>query len=94
MHEGLFPKLKSKGICGKLFDWFQSYLSDRFQRVVIKGQLSYLVQLLAGVPQLGPLLFLIYIDDIIDDIETNILLFADDTSILETIADPVLAFET
>ena len=95
-HEGLFFKLRSKGICGKLYDWFKSYLSDRFQRVVIKGQLSNLVKILAGVPQgsiLGPLLFILYIDDIINDIETNILLFADDTSILEAISHPVLTFE-
>jgi len=95
-HEGLFFKLKSKGICCKLLDWFNSYLSDRFQRVVIKGQFSTWTKILAGVPQgsiLGPLLFLIYIDDIIDDIEANILLFADDTSILEAIANPILSFE-
>ena len=95
-HEGLFFKLKRKGICGKLFDWFKSYLTDRFQKVVIKGQFSKLVNLLAGVPQgsiLGPLLFLIYIDDIIDDIEIDILLFADDTSLLETISNPLLSFE-
>jgi len=95
-HEGLLFKLKCKGICGKLFDWFESYLSDRFQKVVIKGQLSNFIKILAGVPQgsiLGPLLFLIYIDDIINDIESNILLFADDTSILETISNPKLSFD-
>ena len=95
-HEGLFFKLSSKGVCGKLYDWFKSYLSDRFQRVVIKGQFSKWAKILAGVPQgsiLGPLLFLIYIDDIVNDIEANILLFADDTSILETISNPILSFE-
>ena len=95
-HCGLLHKLKSKGITGKLYDWFNSYLSDRFQRVVIKGQFSEWIKILAGVPQgsiLGPLLFLIYIDDIVHDIESDIFLFADDTSLLEQITDPVLSFE-
>jgi hypothetical protein len=95
-HSGLLHKLKCKGIVGKLFDWLKSYLSDRFQRVVIKGQFSEWIKILAGVPQgsiLGPLLFLIYIDDIINDIESNIFLFADDTSLVERITDPVLTFE-
>ena len=95
-HEGLLFKLKCKGVNGKLLEWFRSYLTNRRQRVVIKGQCSKWAYILAGVPQgsiLGPLLFLIYIDDIIKDIESSILLFADDTSIFETISDPVLSFE-
>ena len=95
-HAGLIYKLKCKGICGKLLEWIESYLSNRYQRVVIKGQFSEWIKILAGVPQgsiLGPLLFLIYIDDIIKDIECNMFLFADDTSILEVITDPVTSFE-
>ena len=95
-HEGLLFKLKCKGVNGKLLEWFRSYLTNRRQRVVIKGQCSKWAYILAGVPLgsiLGPLLFLIYIDDIIKDIESSILLFADDTSIFETISDPILSFE-
>ena len=96
MAHSLLLKLHAKGVSGKLLQWLQSYLSDRFQRVVIKGQYSEWSKILAGVPQgsiLGPLLFFIYIDDIINDIESNIFLFADDTSILENITDPITTFQ-
>jgi len=59
-HEGLIYKLQAKGITGILLDWFRSYLSNRYQQVVIRGQCSEWTEILAGVPQgsiLGPLLF-------------------------------------
>lgn len=83
-HDGLIYKLKRIGITGGLLSWFQNYLSDRYQRVVIDGAASPLGRIEAGVPQgsvLGPLLFLVYINDIVDDIQSNIRLFADDTSV-------------
>ena len=64
---------------------FTSYLSDRQQIVVVDGCKSSIRNVSAGVPQgsrLGPLLFIIYINDIIEDIESDILIFADDTSLL------------
>ena len=72
-----------------------NYLTGRKQRVVIKGQASTWHYNSAGVPQgsiLGPLLFLIYVDDIVNDIESQILLFADDTSLFEIISDPLISF--
>ena len=81
-HTGLLFKLKKIGIGGKLLNWFQDYLNNRMQRVVIKNESSEYGNILAGVPQgsvLGPLLFLIYINDLVDNINSNIKLFADDT---------------
>ena len=95
-HEGLIYKLKTKRISGKLIRWFESYLINRVQRVVVKGQASSWEPVSTGVPQgsiLGPLLFLVYVDDIVNDINSNIFLFADDTSLLEPISDPNLSFQ-
>ena len=90
-HKGLLFKLKQIGISGILLKWIESYLTNRRQRVVIGGKKSDWSYISAGVPQgsiLGPLLFLIYINDIIVDIDSEILLFADDTCLLEPVADP------
>jgi len=95
-HDGLIYKLSQKGIRGDLFNLFKSYLSSRVQRTVIKGQNSPWRDVTTGVPQgsiLGPLLFLVYVDDIVKDIQSNILLFADDTSLVEVITDPLLSFD-
>ncbi|MCG8113710.1 MAG: reverse transcriptase domain-containing protein [Candidatus Thiodiazotropha taylori] len=83
-HKGLLAKLKHYGISGRLLHWFESYLSNRYQRVVLPGGKSEWLQIRAGVPQgsiLGPLLFIIYINDIVHAIHSNIRLFADDTSL-------------
>ena len=64
--------------------WFSSYLSGRKQQVVFNGKFSEWVEVLAGVPQgsiLGPLLFLIYINEIVKRIGGSIRLFAHDTSL-------------
>ena len=90
-HEGLLFKLKSNGIQGKLLNLLDSFLSNRQQRVVLNGQFSSWLDVKAGVPQgsiLGPLLFLIYINDISQNLEANVKLFADDTSIFSVVYDP------
>ena len=90
-HEGLIFKLETIGISGNLLNLFESFLSDRQQRVVLNGQHSKWAPVLAGVPQgsiLGPLLFLIYINDLPNNLESLAKLFADDTSLFSTVYDP------
>lgn len=90
-HKGLLYKLNRAGITGSLLLWFSNYLSDRKQRVVLPGANSSWKPITAGVPQgsiLGPLLFLIYINDIVDDIHCKIRLFADDTSLYIIVDNP------
>jgi hypothetical protein len=81
--KGLIFKLKQAGISGGLLSWLYDYLSDRVQRVVVNGQTSEWTKIKAGVSQgsvLGPLLFLIFINDIIHVVRNcRIRLFADDT---------------
>jgi hypothetical protein len=76
--------LSLTGISGKLFEWFKDYLSNRQQRVVLFGSTSDLLNINAGVPQgsiLGPLLLIVYINNIVLGIQSIIRLFADDTSL-------------
>ena len=90
-HEVLLNKLKSLGISGNLLNLFRSFLNDRQQRVVLNGQLSDWTPILAGVLQgsiLGPLHFLIYVNDLPDNLNSLIKLFADETSLFSTAYDP------
>ena len=83
-HRGLLYKLQKYGIKNNLLNWFHSYLSDRRQRVCIDGYHSTWKSINAGVPQgsiLGPYLFLLFINDIVDVVSNKIKLFADDTSL-------------
>ena len=93
-HEGLLFKLKQNGISGPLLTLLTSYLKDRKQRVVLNGQESNWEVIESGVPQgsvLGPLLFLIYINDLENGIKSKIKFFADDTSLFSIVNDPILS---
>ena len=89
-HEILLQKLKNIGISGAILSWITDFLSDRSQVVVVDGIFSYLAKVVSGVPQgtvLGPLLFLVYINDIGGYLTScDISCFADDSRILKSIS--------
>ena len=89
-HERLLLKVKAMGIHGQIYYWIKNWLQNRQQRVVISGVGSDWINVKSGVPQgsvLGPLLFLIYINDIDDCVNNMILKFADDTKLFGTVAN-------
>ena len=85
-HDGLLFKLKENGVSVNLFQSIKSFLSGRFPRVLLNGQTSDWESVQAGVPQgstLGPLFFLLYINDLTNNLNSNLKLFADDTSFFQ-----------
>ena len=83
-HDSLLYILRRMGICGKYLGLIDSFLSDRFQRLLLNSQTTEWSQIKIRVPQgliLGPLLFLVYINDLLKGLTSNVKLFADDTSI-------------
>jgi len=81
-------KSNSHGIHGKLFEWIKSWLNNRVQRVVLNGKSSSWRTVLSGVPQvsvLGPILFLIYINDLDTGVMNWLLKFVDDTKIFSKV---------
>ena len=84
MAQGTYLQIKKFGIEGELLEWISDYLSGRKQKVVIINSSSSLRRVNAGVPQgsvLGPLLFLVYINDISESLLSLTRLFADDSSL-------------
>ena len=89
-HQRLLLKLNNVGIRGPLLKWTESFLSGRQQRVVIDGMSSEWRQVSSGVPQgsvLGPLLFLIFVNDINVGLSSTVRLFADDCALYRSIND-------
>ena len=85
-------KINSLGIVGDVYNWIKNWLEDREQRVVLLGCYSEWIRVKSGVPQgsvLGPLLFLIYINDIDDSVSSNLLKFADDTKVFRIVSNPI-----
>ena len=83
-HEELIFKLKQNSIFGEILHILSDFLNNRTQMVVLNGKNSSWTNVHAEVPQgpiLGPLLFLIYINDLSDNLTSNAKLFADDTSL-------------
>jgi hypothetical protein len=87
-HGPLIHKLEKNGITGRLLIWIKNWLSDRTQRVVLNGSSSEYCNVTSSVPQgsvLGPTLFLIYINDLCDEVGCESFLFADDTKIVQPV---------
>ena len=87
-HQRLLQKMYSYGITGKTNKWINSFLSSRTHEVVVNGNSSETQAVTSGVPQgtvLGPLLFLLYINDIEKNLDSTIRLFADDSAIYRKI---------
>ena len=89
-HDDLMYKLKTLGIFENYFLLIHSFLSDRHQRVVLNGQCSKWSHIKTWFPQgsiLGPLLFLVYLNDLPEGLTTSAQLFADDTSLFSVVHD-------
>ncbi|KAI8493409.1 DTW domain-containing protein 2 [Branchiostoma belcheri] len=90
-HERLLCKLEHYGISGSLLSWLRAFLTERTQCVVFDGGTSKTVKVTSGVPQgtvLGPLLFLLYINDLPQSVSSHVRLFADDCLIYRIITKP------
>ena len=87
-HDGFIFKLKAYGIEGELLSLLENYLQNREQRVALNGQTSEWRKINSEIPQgslLGPLLFLIYINDLPDGLTSICKIFADDTPLVSKV---------
>ena len=90
-HTQLLRKMESYGIKGKILKWIESFLSKRTQQVVLNGYKSGHKEVTSGILQgsvLGPLLFVIFINDLPDQVNSEIFLFTNDTKIFRNIKCP------
>ena len=89
-------KLNKYGIGRDLLVWFRNLLTNRKQRVIIRGTCSEWSPVISGTPQgtiFGPILFLLYVNDISDNVKSKIKLFADDMKMYREIKDPIIDTE-
>ena len=90
-HKRLLTKVLQAGISGKILNWIKAFLANRRMKVTVNGSSSVWAAVTSGIPQgsvLGPLLFLIYVNDLPDWIKTEINMFADDTKLWNKITGP------
>ena len=84
-HQRLMKKIWAYGIRGKVYKWIEEFLKNRIQRVVVNGSFSSYKKVTSGIPQgsvLGPILFVIFINDLPEVIQTAVRLYADDSKLL------------
>ena len=87
-HRHLLGKLRAHGIDGDILSWIEAFLCGRVQRVSVNGQVSNEENVLSGIPQgsvLGPLLFVLYINDLPKGLDCVTYLFTDDTKVLKRV---------
>ena len=90
-HLQLLFKLSTHGVKGRTLKWISSFLGSRTQAVVLEGECSLEAPVTSGVPQgsvVGPLIFLLYINDLPENIQFQVRLFADDTAVYLTVSGP------
>ncbi len=90
-HGRLIKKLKSFGLTDQLVRWSSSFLTGRKQRVIVNGEQSEWTDVLSGVPQgsvLGPLFFVVFINDMPEAVDNHIALFADDAKLFSSVDNP------
>ena len=95
-HSGILEKLKQNKIEGKCLELFESYLRGRQQIVVVDGVKSHIKDVKAGIPQgsrLGPILWILYANDILKNLQSEVMLFADDTCLFASAPDPAQTAE-
>ena len=87
-HQRLLSKLEGYGIQGNLLKWINCFLTGRKQRVVIEGEVSEWSEVKSGIPQgsvLGPILFVIFINDLPEAVRSTCRIFADDTKVYRNV---------
>ena len=90
-HNKLLYKLETYGVRGNMHKWIYSFLCKRYMKVVVDGEHSDEAKVLSGVPQgtvLGPLLFLVHINDLPQSVTSNVRLFADDCLLYRKVKTP------
>ena len=90
-HKRLMVEVKAHGIGGKIWCWIDDWFNGRKQRVTLNDRESDWIYVLSVVPQgsvLGPVLFVVYINDIDSYVSSKILKFADDTKIMGVVSSP------